>query len=165
MFVSLPKVFEAMGGVGHIVGAAFFLMVIFAALTSSVSVLEAIVACLMEKFGMSRSKAVFVETVIAIVMAVFVCLGYNGLYFDIVLPNGAHAQILDVMDYISNSVLMPVVAIVSCILIGWVLSPKVVIDEIERSGAHFGRKKLYVVMVKVVTPVLLTVLLLKSLGL
>ncbi|MBQ9951179.1 MAG: sodium-dependent transporter [Clostridia bacterium] len=165
MFVSLPKVFEAMGGVGHIVGAAFFLMVIFAALTSSVSVLEAIVACLMEKFGMSRSKAVFVETAIAIVMAVFVCLGYNGLYFDIVLPNGSHAQILDVMDYVSNSVLMPVVAIISCILIGWVLSPKVVIDEIERSGAHFGRKKLYVVMVKVVTPVLLTVLLLKSLGL
>lgn len=165
MFVSLPKVFEAMGGVCNIVGAAFFLMVTFAALTSSVSVLEAIVACMMEKFHMSRAKAVVIETVIAIVMAVFVCLGYNGLYFELELPNGAVAQILDVMDYISNSVLMPVVAIVSCVLIGWVLSPKVVIDEIEKNGDSFGRKKLYAVMIKFVTPVLLTVLLLKSLGL
>lgn len=165
MFVSLPKVFAAMGGMGHVIGAAFFLMVTFAALTSSVSVLEAIVASLMEQFHISRAKAVVIETLIAIVMAVFVCLGYNGLYFELTLPNGAVAQILDVMDYVSNSVLMPVVAIVTCILVGWVLSPKTVIHEIEKNGDTFGRKKLYAVMVKVVTPILLTVLLLKSLGL
>lgn len=165
MFVSLPKVFEAMGGIGHVIGAAFFLMVIFAALTSSVSVMEAIVSSMVDHFHISRTKATVIETIIALVMAIFVCLGYNGLYFELTLPNGAAAQLLDVMDYISNSVLMPVVAIGSCVLIGWVLSPKLVIDEIERSGGNFGRKKLYVVMVKVVTPLLLTVLLLKSLGL
>lgn len=165
MFVSLPKVFAAMGGIGHMIGAAFFLMVIFAALTSSISVMEAIVASIMEQFHISRAKAVVIETAIAVVMAVFVCLGYNGLYFELQLPNGAVAQLLDVMDYVSNSVLMPVVAIVSCILIGWVLSPKLVVDEIEKNGDTFGRKNLYVVMVKVVTPLLLTVLLLKSLGL
>ena len=165
MFISLPKVFEAMGGIGHVIGALFFLMVIFAALTSSISVLEAIVASLMEQFRISRAKAVAIETVIAVVMAVFVCLGYNSLYFELTLPNGAVAQMLDVMDYVSNSVLMPVVAIGNCILIGWVLSPKTVIDEIEKNGDAFGRKKLYTVMVKFVAPVLLTVLLLKSLGL
>ena len=165
MFVSLPKVFEAMGGVGHVVGALFFLMVLFAALTSSISIMEAIVASLMDKFGWSRNKATLIETIIALVMGLFVCLGYNGLYFDILLPNGAHAQLLDVMDYVSNSILMPVVAIATCILVGYVLKPKTIVDEIEKSGCRFGRQKLYGVMMKVVAPVLLTVLLLKSLGL
>lgn len=165
MFVSLPKVFEAMGGIGHVVGGLFFVMVLFAAITSSVSILETIVASLMDKFGMNRVKAVIIETVICLVMAMFVCLGYNHLFFDVVLPNGAHAQILDIMDYISNSVFMPVVAIGTCLLIGWVVKPRTVVEEIEKSGATFGRKKLYTVMIKVVTPILLTVLLLKSLGL
>lgn len=165
MFVSLPKVFEAMGGVGHVVGAMFFIMVFFAAITSSVSIMETIVAGMIDKFHFSRSRAVVVETLICIVMALFVCLGYNGLYFDILLPNGSHAQILDVMDYVSNSVLMPVVAIGTCILAGWVLKPRTVIEEIESSGCRFGRKKLYAVMIKVVAPLLLTILLLKSLGL
>ena len=165
MFVSLPKVFEAMGGIGHVVGALFFVMVFFAAITSSVSILETIVASLMDKFGMSRVKAVIVETVICIVMALFVCLGYNHLFFDVVLPNGAHAQILDIMDYVSNSVLMPVVAIGTCILIGWIAKPKTIVEEIERSGCEFGRKGLYNLMVKFITPALLAILLLKSLGL
>lgn len=165
MFVSLPKVFAAMGGTGYVIGAAFFLMVIFAALTSSVSVMEAVVASLMEQFNISRARAVVIEAIIAIVMAVFVCLGYNSLYFELPLPNGSVGQILDVMDYVSNSVLMPIVAIATCVLIGWSLSPKTVIDEIEKSGDPFGRKKLYAVMVKVVAPIMLTVLLLKSLGL
>ena len=162
--MSLPKVFEAMGGVGHVIGALFFLMVFFAALTSAVSVMEAIVACLMDQFHLERSKATIIETVLCLVMALFVCLGYNALYFDILLPNGSHAQLLDVMDYISNNFLMPVVAIGTCILIGWVVKPRTVIDEIERNGCGFGRKKLYVAMIKVVAPILLTVLLLKSVG-
>lgn len=165
MFVSLPKVFAAMGGAGHVIGAAFFLMVTFAALTSSVSVMEAVVASLMEQFNISRARAVAIETMIAIVMAVFVCLGYNSLYFELPLPNGSVGQILDVMDYVSNSVLMPIVAIATCVLIGWALSPKMVIDEIEKNGDTFGRRMLYAVMVKVIAPIMLTVLLLKSLGL
>lgn len=165
MFVSLPKVFEAMGGAGHVVGALFFLMVLFAALTSSISIMEAIVAGMMDKFGWSRKKATLMEMVIALVMGVFVCLGYNGLFFDIVLPNGSHAQLLDVMDYVSNSILMPVVAIATCILVGYLLKPQVIVDEIEKSGCRFDRRKLYSVMVKYITPIMLAILLLKSLGL
>lgn len=164
MFISLPKVFEAMGGVGHVIGALFFLMVFFAALTSAVSVMEAIVACLMDQFHISRAKATLLETAICLVLALLVCLGYNALYFDLLLPNGNHAQLLDVMDYVSNNFLMPVVAIGTCILVGWVVKPRTVIDEIERSSGRFGRKKLYVVMIKVIAPILLTVLLLKSVG-
>lgn len=164
MFVSLPKVFAAMGNVGNIIGCLFFAMVLFAALTSAMSVMEAVVASLMDRFHMSRTKAVVFETVVALVGGVIVCLGYNKLYFDIELPNGSHAQILDVMDYISNNVFMPLVAIATCVLIGWVLKPKVIIDEVEKSGCKFGRKLLYVVMIKVVAPILLVILLLKSLG-
>lgn len=165
MFISLPKVFHAMGGVGIVIGCLFFAMVLFAAITSSVSIMEAIVASLMDKFHMSRIKAAVIETAIALAGGIIVCLGYNKLYFDITLPNGAHAQVLDVMDYISNNVLMPIVAIGTCILIGWVVKPKTVIDEVEKTGHKFGRKHLYIVMIKVIAPLLLVILFLKSLGL
>ena len=165
MFVSLPKVFDSMGKAGNLVGALFFAMVLFAALTSAVSVMEAVVSCLMDRFHMSRFKAAALETVIALAGAVIVCLGYNRLYFDITLPNGAHAQILDIMDYVSNNGLMPVVAIGTCVLIGWIVKPGVVIEEAEKSGCRFGRKGLYVLMIRFVAPVLLVFLLLKSLGL
>lgn len=164
MFQSLPRVFEAMGGLGHVIGALFFLMVLFAAITSSVSIMEAIVSSLMDHFHLSRAKATLIETAICIVMGVFVCLGYNGFYFNITLPNGSAAQLLDVMDYASNSVLMPIVAIGTCILIGWVVKPQTVVEEMEKAGHIFGRKKLFNVMIKYITPVLLTVLLFTSLG-
>lgn len=140
MFVSLPKVFSSMGNIGNLVGCLFFAMVLFAALTSAVSVMEAVVSSFMDKFHISRMKAAAIETGIALVGGIFVCLGYHKLYFDITLPNGAHAQVLDVMDYISNNCLMPLVAIGTCILIGWIVKPKTVIDEVEKSGVTFGRK-------------------------
>ena len=164
MFVSLPKVFSAMGGIGNIIGCLFFAMVLFAALTSAVSVMEAVVASFMDQFHISRVKAAAIETVIALAGGVLVCLGYNRLYFDIVLPNGAHAQILDIMDYISNNALMPIVAIGTCILIGWIVKPKLIIDEVEKTGCRFGRKQLYVVMIRYIAPVLLVILFLKSVG-
>ena len=168
MFVALPKVFNAMGKViGSIVGIVFFVTVAFAALTSSVSIMEALVSCLMDKFHLSRKKATLVVAVVVGVIGILVCLGYNSLYFEAILPNtpaGKNAQILDILDYISNYVLMPVVSIATCIFIGWVLKPKTIIDEVTFGGHKFGREKLYVVMVKFVTPVLLSLLLLQALG-
>lgn len=166
MFVSLPKVFGAMGAVGVVVGAAFFLMVAFAALTSSVSIMEAIVSSMMDKFRTTRKKAILGVTAVAMVAGIIVCLGYNLFYFELMLPNSTTpGQILDVLDYISNYILMPIVAISTCILIGWVVKPKTVIDEVTLGGCRFGRKSLYVVMVKVITPLMLFFLLLQSLGL
>ena len=169
MFVALPKVFAAMGNVlGTIVGIVFFVTVAFAALTSSVSIMEAIVSCFMDKFHMERKKATIAVTLVAAVLGLLVCLGYNVLYFEAILPNtpaGKNAQILDVMDYLSNYILMPVVAIVSCIFIGWIAKPKTIIEEVTLGGHKFGREKLYVVMVKFITPVLLFLLLLQALGL
>ncbi len=165
MFVSLPKVFAAMGKVGTVVGCLFFAMVLFAALTSAVSIMEAVVSSFMDEFHVSRIKAAVIETIIALIGGVFVCLGYNKLYFEFTLPNGAVAQILDIMDYISNNALMPIVAIGTCILIGWIVKPQTIIDEVEKSGSSLGRKNLYVVMIRFIAPVLLIILLLKSVGL
>ena len=71
---------------------------------------------------------------------------------------------LDVFDYISNYFLMPITAIATCILVGWIVKPKTIIDEISRNGEKFGRKHLYIVMIKFVAPALLVFLLLQSLG-
>lgn len=165
MFVSLPKVFAAMGGIGHVIGCLFFAMVLFVALTSAISVMEAVVSSLMDKFHWSRLKASLVEMAVALAAGIVVCLGYNIWYFELKLPNGATAQILDVMDYLSNNLFMPLVAIGTCVLVGWLLKPKAVIDEVEKTGDKFGRRRLYVVMVKFVAPVLLVILFLKSVGL
>ena len=164
MFKALPKVFDAMGGIGTIVGIAFFVMVFFAALTSSISIMEALVASFMDKFHMDRKKATLANALIALVVGIIVCMGYTAFYFEASFGTVVAGQILDVLDYISNSVLMPVVAIATCILVGWVVKPKTIIDEVTRNGETFGRKGLYVVMVKYITPVMLAVLLAKSLG-
>ena len=168
MFVALPKVFGEMGNViGTVVGILFFLTVAFAALTSSVSIMEAIVSSVMDQFRIERKKATLAVSLVTLIMGTVVCLGYNVLYFEAVLPNtpaGKNAQILDILDYISNYVLMPVVSIATCIFIGWVVKPKTIIDEVRRNGETFGREKLYVVMVKYITPVLLALLLLQALG-
>ena len=169
MFVALPKVFREMGSVvGSLVGILFFVTVAFAALTSSVSVMEAVVSSVVDRFHMERKKSTLLVAAVTSIIGILVCLGYNALYFEAILPNtpaGKNAQILDILDYLSNYILMPVVSIATCIFIGWILKPKAVIDEVTYGGHKFGREKLYVVMIKFVTPVLLTLLLLQALGL
>lgn len=164
MFQSLPKVFGEMGTIGNVVGIVFFITVTFAAITSSVSIAEAITSSLMDKFKMSRNKAIILVTLAALVMGLAVCLGYNVFYFKMTFPNGTVGQILDLFDYISNYFLMPITAIITCILIGWIVKPKTIIDEISRNGEKFARKYLYIIMIKFVAPALLLFLLLQSLG-
>jgi len=154
-----------MGGVGIAVAIAFFVMVVFAALTSSISIMEAVVASFMDQFHLNRKQSTLLTAVVTLVLGALVCLGYNKLYFDLTLPNGSVGQILDVMDYLSNYILMPVVAIGTCILVGWMVKPKTIIDEVTLGGIRFAREKLYVVMIKYVTPVMLLLLLAQAVGL
>ena len=165
MFVSLPKIFEEMGFAGNIVGIVFFIMVLFAALTSCVSIMETLVASCMEKFHASRKKVSLIIAGIYAGLATVICLGYNVLYFEMPMPTGGTGQLLDIMDYISNYVLMPVISILTCVLIGWIVKPSFVVDEIKKSSPSFKREKLYIVMIKFIAPVMLAVLLLKSFGL
>lgn len=164
MFVSLPKVFSSMGKIGGVLGLIFFLIVTFAAVTSSVSIMEAIVSCLMDKFKWTRKKSSIIVSIYSVIVGTIVCLGYNLFYFELKLPNGTVAQVLDLMDYVSNNWLMPIVALFTCILIGWVAKPKFIIDEVTQGKYKFRRKGLYIAMVKVVAPALLLVLLLQAFG-
>lgn len=162
MFIALPKVFDSLGVFGMVIGMVFFLMVLFAALTSAVSILEAIVTSVKDKFGWTRSKSVIIMAGTGFVWSTVVCLGYNVWYFELPLPNGATAQILDIFDYVSNNVFMPVLAIFTCVLIGWVAKPKLLVGEMRLNGYKFRRKTMYLVMLKYVAPIMLTVLLVSA---
>lgn len=164
LFVSLPNVFSSLGTVGLILGGAFFIMVFFAAITSSVALMEGIISAFTEKYNLSRKKAVIIETIIVLVIGACVCLGYNLLYFDIDLPNGSDGQLLDIIDYISNYIMMPLVALFTCILIGWIAKPQFVIDEATKNGEKFKRRRIFTIMIKYIAPVLLIVLFLQSIG-
>ena len=163
-FISLPKVFAAMGGVGRIVGVVFFLALGFAALTSCVSVMETLVANCMEIFHKSRKQMCAVIGVYSLITAVLICLGYNVFYFELPLPNGSTAQLLDVMDYLSNSFLMPFISLLTSILIGWVVGPQWIVDEVRRNGEPFPRAGLYRVMIRYIVPAVMLILFLTSTG-
>ena len=154
MFITLPKVFDQMPK-GELIGFLFFALVLFAALTSSVSIMEAIVSAIMDKFRLSRNKACAICIIIAIILGVPSSLG-NGAWSNITILG---MDFLTFFDYISNSLLMPFVALCTAILAGWILGPKVITDEVTRNGEKFGRKKLYGVMIKYVAPVLLIIIL------
>ena len=105
-----------------------------------------------------------VGSVIYLAASAVIALGYSIFYVEVKLPNGSVGQLLDIMDYISNSVMMPFIALLSTILIGWVVTPDYVISEMERSGDKFRRKKLYRVMIRFVAPVMMFILFLQSTG-
>ena len=157
MFEALPQVFETFPG-GDIVGAIFFICVFFAALTSAICMYEVPVAALMEKFNIKRPAAVGIVTVFSIAVAILVCLGYNVLDFIAI----AGYNIFGMLDFFANSLLLPVVAILTCLLIGWIVKPKVVIDEIEDGGHVFKMKKVYLFVLKYFAPVAITLILLSN---
>lgn len=164
MFVSLPKVFDAMGWIGNVIGIVFFVMVLFAALTSCISIMETLVANFMDIFHGSRKKTSLIIGVASAVAAAIICMGYNVFYFELSLPNGQTAQLLDLMDYVSNSFLMPFISLLTCIFVGWIIKPKWICEEMESSGHPFRRKKLYIFMIRYVVPIMMAVLFLQSAG-
>ena len=118
MFVTLPKVFDSMKG-GHIIGAVFFILVLFAALTSSISIMETVVSIFVDRFSKSRKMVTICVTIYAILMALPSSLGF-GVLSDI---NIKGLSILDMFDFLSNSVLMPIVAFFTCVFVGYIVKP------------------------------------------
>ncbi|MBO4903830.1 MAG: sodium-dependent transporter [Lachnospiraceae bacterium] len=155
MFVTLPKVFDSMKG-GHIVGTAFFLLVTFAALTSSVSLLETMVSIVSEKFKLKRVGSTVVCFVFLVILGMLSVLGYSS--WDSVTIFGY--QILDFFDFISNNIMMPIVALLTCILIGYVVKPKYIEEETTLNGEEFKARGLYEVMTKYVCPAFMIIILL-----
>ena len=159
MFVTLPKVFATLGAAGAWVGLSFFALVIFAALTSAISLYEACVASLGDLLHIGRGASTFFTGAVVCFLSTFSALGY-GPWRDVRIRFGEHAmQFLDFFDFLSNSVIMPVVAALTCVFIGWVIKPQAVIDEVEAEGRPFRAKRLYVFMVRYFAPILVTAIL------
>ncbi len=156
MFVTLPKVFNEMK-FGSVVGSAFFILVLFAAITSSVSVMEAIVAGIDDKYKTGRKKATVIVYVYTIAIGVVCSLGFGVLSNVTILG----FDILDFLDFLSNSVLMPVVGMLTCIVVGFILKPDVIISEVELNGS-FKMKRFYSVMVKWIAPLCIFAILISS---
>ncbi len=156
MFITLPKVFDSMAG-GTIIGAAFFLLVLFAALTSSISLMETIVSIFEDKLKLGRTKTCLLVLAGSFLFGIPSSLG-NGVWSGV---NVLGLGILDMFDFVSNSVLMPIVAFLTCIFIGYILKPKAIIEEVE-SSAPFKSKKLFTVIIKYVAPVFIVLILISS---
>ena len=157
MFITLPKVFGNMK-FGNVVGTVFFLLVFFAALTSAISLMETIVSILRDKLGWTRKGTCVFVTILARVMGVPSSLGFGPLSFI----SWMGMSVLDIMDFVSNSVLMPIVAFFTCIFIGFVIKPSTIADEVKVTDGTFKGEKLFAVMIKWIAPIFLVLILLSS---
>ena len=157
-FITLPKVFASMG-VGTIVGIAFFLMFLFAALTSAISLLETSVSTLNDELHWSRGKCCLLMVVVMLVIGTASSFGYG--IWDSVKILGM--QFLDFFDFLTNSVMMPIAALATCILILKVVGFKRMDAEIEQSS-DFKRKKLYHFFLKYLASACVIIILLSSIA-
>ncbi len=156
MFMTLPKVFDKMPG-GAVIGLLFFVMVLFAALTSSISLMETVVSFVCDRTKLNRKLACLLVFVLCIILGIPSALG-NGVtgVWDSVKLLGF--SFLDFFDFISNSVLMPIVALLTCIFVGYVIKPKALIEEAEISG-KFSGKRLFTIVIKYIAPICIILIL------
>ncbi len=154
MFSTLPRVFADMP-FGIVIGLVFFVLVFFAALTSSISVLEAVVSNIMDKFDIPRKKTAVLVTVFSFFLGIPSALGFGALGH--ITPLGM--DFLSFFDYVSNSILMPIVALCTCILFGWVVGTKEIEEEVTKNGEPFSRRKIFRFMIKYAAPVCLVMIL------
>ena len=156
MFVTLPKIFDTMPG-GAVIGAVFFIMVFFAALTSSISLMETVVSTLLDKVNINRKLCSVFVLGFSLVVGSLSSLGYSA-WSEFTLIG---MQILDFFDFISNSIIMPIVALATAVFVGFFLKPRSVIEEVELSG-EFKQKKLFSVVIRYVAPVCILAILISS---
>ena len=156
MFVTLPKVFEAMPG-GTVIGTIFFFMVILAALTSSISLMETIVSIFMDKLHLGRKASCLAVLVISVLIGLPASLGYSAWSGVTVIG----MQFLDLFDFISNSIMMPIVAFATCIFVGFVLKPRAIIEEVS-IGGEFKWRSIFSVVIRYVAPVCILAILASS---
>lgn len=158
MFQVLPQVFHNMPG-GHIIGGLFFILVLFAALTSSISLMETVVSIFQDRTRLKRRTLVVLVTIGTLLIGLLSSLGFGALSF--IQPLGEGSSLLDFFDFISNSVMMPIVALLTCIFVGYVIKTKTISDEV-RLSSKFRGEKLFVVMIKYIAPIGLVLILVSS---
>ncbi|MBE7013579.1 MAG: sodium-dependent transporter [Ruminococcaceae bacterium] len=156
MFVALPKIFDTMW-MGHLIGTVFFILVLLAALTSSISLMETVVSIICDKMKIKRTISCIIVYIFSVALGLVSCFGYS-IWSEITVIG---MQFLDFFDFISNSVIMPVVAFLTSVFIGYVIKPYAIIEEVSLTG-KFKREKLFTLVIKYIAPVFIVLILLSS---
>ena len=159
MFITIPKVFDSMG-LGTVIGIAFFVLVLFAALTSSIALTESAVSTLQDELGWSRNKATSMIGVSMVLLGSLSSLGYGPLANVTILG----MQFLDFFDFLTNSVMMPIAAIASCILVSRVIGVERIAQEVTLDGRPFRRRKIFNAMIRFLCPFFAAIILISSIA-
>ena len=159
MFITMPKIFASMG-IGRIIGVLFFTLVLFAALTSSIALTEAAVSTICDEFKWSRTTCTTVMAVVMIALGTLSCLGYGPLSFVTIIG----MPFLDFFDFLTNSVMMPIAAFATCVLVTKCIGLSRIEQEVEMDGHPFRRKKVFNIVIKYIAPVFVLIILLSSIA-
>lgn len=159
MFITIPKVFDSMG-LGTGVGILFFVLVLFAAMTSSIALTESAVSTFEDELGWRRKKATVIVGIIMIALGTLSSLGYGPLA-NVTLIG---MQFLDFFDFLTNSVMMPLAALATCLLISRVVGTQKIEDEVTDGGKPFRRKKIFQFMIKYLCPIFAIIILISSIA-
>ncbi|MDD2980691.1 MAG: sodium-dependent transporter [Hespellia sp.] len=157
MFITIPKVFASMG-LGTPVGVLFFVLVLFAAITSAVALAESAVSTFEDELGWSRKRAALLVGAIIIVLGSLSTLGYGPLSFIQLIG----MPFLDFFDFLTNSVMMPIAAMLTCLLIVRVVGTDKIAEEVRKEGAPFARQKIFVFMIRYLCPLFVAIILISS---
>lgn len=157
MFITIPKVFESMG-FGTVVGIMFFVLVLCAALTSSIALTESAVSTFQDELGWDRKKSTLLAGAIMLVLGTLSSLGYGPLGAVKIIG----MQFLDFFDFLTNSVMMPIAAVTTCLLVSKVIGLKKIEEEVVMEGASFKRKKIFNFMIKYLCPIFAVIILISS---
>ncbi len=157
MFITIPKVFASMG-MGTVVGILFFLLVLFAAVTSSIALTESAVSTFEDEFGWGRRKSTVIIGIVMLALGSLSSLGYGPLAGVTILG----MQFLDFFDFLTNSVMMPIAAIATCLLVSKVVGVDAIEQEVTLEGGTFRRKKIFCVMIRYICPIFAVIILLSS---
>ena len=157
MFITIPKVLDSMG-FGTVMGILFFVLVFFAALTSAIALTESAVATFEDELKWSRSKATVIVGLIIIILGTLSSLGYGPLAFIEIIG----MPFLDFFDFLTNSVMMPIAALMTCLLVVRVIGIERIAEEVEKDGASFKRKKIFNFMIKYLCPIFVVIILVSS---
>ena len=157
MFVTMPKIFADMG-IGRIIGTMFFLLVLFAALTSAIALTESAVSTFSDEFGWSRRRGTTFMILVMLVLGALSCLGYGPLSWCTLIG----MPFLDFFDFLTNSVLMPVAALMICLLVTVHMGTDTVSAEVREGGHPFRREGVFRFMIRFVCPAFVLIILLSS---
>ncbi len=157
MFITIPKVFDSMG-FGTVIGVLFFLLVLFAAVTSSIALTESAVSTLQDELGWDRKKATAIMGLSMLLLGTLSCLGY-GPWSNVTIIG---MQFLDFFDFLTNSVMMPIAAIAICILVSKVIGVQKIEEEVLQGEGTFRRKKVFNLMIRFLCPFFAAIILISS---